>query len=149
MSLQPDPKQLTSADLGNSPAIQSAPAPEQQCGSQVIPASKAQCRQRSGRAGREAPGKCFRLFPESVFHKLSDAAVPEIQRSNLSSVVLQLKAVGVTDVLTFDFMDPPPRSALKTALSSLYALQAMVCYFYICMLRFCQARCGHGCYLSA
>eukprot|EP00892_Ulva_mutabilis_P000226 jgi/Ulvmu1/10203/UM060_0003.1 len=92
---------------------------------QVVPASKAQCRQRSGRAGRESPGKCFRLFPEAVFHKLPDAPVPEIQRSNLSSVVLQLKALGVEDVLTFDFMDPPPRSALKTALSSLYALQAM------------------------
>lgn len=100
---------------------------------QVVPVSKAQCRQRSGRAGREAAGKCFRLFPEAVFHGLPDAAVPEIQRSNLISVVLQLKALGVTDVLQFDFMDPPPRSALKTALSSLYALQAMVCLFRVCM----------------
>lgn len=92
-----------------------------------MPASKAQCRQRSGRAGREAPGKCFRLFPEAAFHALPDAAVPEIQRANLASVVLQLKALGVKDVLTFDFMDPPSTTALKTALASLYALRAMVC----------------------
>lgn len=95
-----------------------------------MPVSKAQCRQRSGRAGREAPGKCFRLFPEASFHDLPETAVPEIQRSNLASVVLQLKALGVNDVLTFDFMDPPPRTALKTALASLYALRAMVCHYH-------------------
>lgn len=93
-----------------------------------MPASKAQCRQRSGRAGREAPGKCFRLFPEAAFHDLPETTVPEIQRSNLASVVLQLKAIGVDDVLTFEFIDPPPRTALKTALASLYALRAMVCH---------------------
>jgi HrpA-like RNA helicase len=93
---------------------------------QVVPASQSQCRQRTGRAGRDAPGKCFRLFPEAAFAELPAATVPEIQRSNLAAVVLQLKAIGVDDVLNFDFMDPPPREALKNALSSLYALEAMV-----------------------
>jgi hypothetical protein len=93
---------------------------------QVVPASQAQCMQRTGRAGREAPGKCFRLFPEAAFSDLPTSTIPEIQRSNLVAVVLQLKAVGVADVLGFDFLDPPPRDALKNALATLYALQAMV-----------------------
>lgn len=82
--------------------------------------------QRCGRAGREAPGKCFRLFPEAFFKELPAAAVPEIQRSSLVAVVLQLKAIGIADVVGFDFLDPPPREMLKAALNTLYALQATV-----------------------
>ena len=63
----------------------------------------------SGRAGREGPGKCFRLYTEDSFWGLEDVSVPEIKRSNLASVVLQLKALGVEDVVGFDFLDPPPR----------------------------------------
>lgn len=54
-----------------------------------------QAKQRTGRAGREAPGKCFRLYPEYAYETLLDKAVPEIQRASLSSVVLQLKTLGV------------------------------------------------------
>lgn len=63
----------------------------------------------SGRAGREGPGKCFRLYPEREFEKLSDSTVPEIKRCNLSKVVLQLKALGVDDIIGFDFMEKPLR----------------------------------------
>lgn len=63
----------------------------------------------SGRAGREAPGKCFRLYTEESFAKLDDTTVPEIKRCNLANVVLQLKALGIDDVLGFDFMDKPSR----------------------------------------
>lgn len=63
----------------------------------------------SGRAGREAAGKCFRLYTEAAFENLEDATVPEIRRCNLSSVVLQLKALGIEDVLGFDFLDKPRR----------------------------------------
>lgn len=63
----------------------------------------------SGRAGREGPGKCFRLYPESEFEKLEDSTKPEIKRCNLSNVVLQLKALGVDDVIGFDFIEKPPR----------------------------------------
>jgi HrpA-like RNA helicase len=52
--------------------------------------------------------------------------VPELLRSNLASVVLQLKAIGIDDVLGFDYMDPPPRGALVAALELLFALQATV-----------------------
>ena len=49
------------------------------------PISKAQARQRCGRAGREAPGICYRLYPEKSFFQLKEDAVPEIQRCNLKS----------------------------------------------------------------
>lgn len=79
---------------------------------QVVPVSQAQARQRSGRAGREAPGKAYRLYTEASFSELPPATPPEILRTNLASVVLQLKALGVSDVLGFDFLDPPPRAAI-------------------------------------
>jgi HrpA-like RNA helicase len=93
---------------------------------QVVPVSKAQARQRSGRAGREAPGKCFRLYPEAAFQALPDTTPPEILRVSLATVVLQLKAIGIHDVCDFDFMDPPPKATLLKALELLYALQALV-----------------------
>lgn len=61
----------------------------------------------SGRAGREGPGKCFRLYQESLFDKLPDSTVPEIKRLDLSNVILQLKALGVDDIFGFDFMEKP------------------------------------------
>jgi hypothetical protein len=94
---------------------------------QVVPTSRAQAHQRAGRAGREAPGKCFRLYPEASFASLPKMTTPEIQRSNLATVVLQLKAIGVSDVLDFQLMSPPPRAALLKALEQLYALECIVC----------------------
>ncbi|GAB4840130.1 Pre-mRNA-splicing factor ATP-dependent RNA helicase DEAH10 [Ancistrocladus abbreviatus] len=80
----------------------------------IVPTSKAQALQRSGRAGREGPGKCFRLYPENVFVKLADSTVPEIKRCNLSNVILQLKALGIDDIIGFDFMEKPSRWERKT-----------------------------------
>ena len=92
---------------------------------QVLPISQAQAWQRTGRAGREAPGKCYRLFTEDAFQSLNEVSQPEIQKANLSSVVLQLKSMNIQDPLSFDFMDPPPKSSLIRALELLYALQAL------------------------
>ena len=92
---------------------------------QVLPISKAQAWQRTGRAGREGPGKCYRLFTEDAFMGLKDVAQPEIQRANLASVVLQLKSMNIQDPLAFDFMDPPPKASLIRALELLYGLQAL------------------------
>ena len=92
---------------------------------EVVPVSQAQARQRSGRAGREAPGKCFRLYTEAAFSQLAPVTEPEIQRANLASVVLQLKALGVEDPLSFDFMAPPPAAAMLRALELLFALGAL------------------------
>lgn len=91
----------------------------------VVPISKAQALQRSGRAGRERSGKCFRLYTEDAFEKLDDSTVPEIKRCNLASIVLQLKVLGIDDVLGFDFMDKPPRMALVKSLEHLYILGAL------------------------
>lgn len=92
---------------------------------QVAPISQAQARQRSGRAGREGPGKAYRLYTESSFRELAPTTLPEIQRTNLAAVVLQLKALGIQDIIGFDFMDPPPRPALLRALELLLALGAL------------------------
>ncbi|XP_058183137.1 pre-mRNA-splicing factor ATP-dependent RNA helicase DEAH10-like [Rhododendron vialii] len=91
----------------------------------VVPTSKAQALQRSGRAGREGSGKCFRLYPEREFEKLSDSTVPEIKRCNLSKVVLQLKALGVDDIIGFDFMEKPLREAVIKSLELLALLGAL------------------------
>lgn len=75
----------------------------------VVPISQANARQRSGRAGRTGPGKCFRLYTEDAYkNEMLPTAVPELQRTNLSNTVLLLKAMGVNDLIHFDFMDPPP-----------------------------------------
>ncbi|CAM9520621.1 unnamed protein product, partial [Phaeothamnion confervicola] len=92
----------------------------------VTAVSKAAARQRSGRAGRTQPGKCFRLYTAWSFeNELEDNTVPEIQRTNMGNVVLLLKSLGINDLLNFDFMDPPPPEALIRALEQLYALGAL------------------------
>ena len=88
----------------------------------VQPVSKAQARQRAGRAGRERDGFCYRLYTEESFISLTEHSIPEIQRCNLSSVVLQLLAVGIKDIVGFDFMNPPSEDSLVTALEQLYLL---------------------------
>ena len=89
----------------------------------VVPCSKAAVNQRAGRAGRVKPGKCFRLFTKFSYEKeLEDANVPEILRTNLGSVVLTLKVLGIDDLMNFDFMDPPPPETLMKSLELLYAL---------------------------
>ncbi|KAL9129820.1 MAG: hypothetical protein Q9175_007183 [Cornicularia normoerica] len=92
----------------------------------VTPCSRASANQRSGRAGRVAPGKCFRLYTKFAFHnELDDSTMPEIQRTNLNSVVLLLKSLGINDLMEFDFMDAPPADTLIRALENLYALGAL------------------------
>lgn len=91
----------------------------------IVPTSKSQALQRSGRAGREGPGKCFRLYPEKEFEKLEDSTMPEIKRCNLSNVILQLKALGVDDILGFDFIEKPSRAAIIKSLEHLFLLGAL------------------------
>ncbi|KAI9137264.1 P-loop containing nucleoside triphosphate hydrolase protein [Paraphysoderma sedebokerense] len=92
----------------------------------VVPISQAQARQRAGRAGRTGPGKCYRLYTESAYrNEMLANTVPEIQRTNLADTVLKLKAMGINDLINFDFMDPPPTQTLITAMEQLYALSAL------------------------
>ena len=79
----------------------------------VAPISQASAKQRAGRAGRTGPGKCYRLYTEAAYkNEMLPSSVPEIQRTNLGMTVLMLKAMGINDLLGFDFMDPPPAATL-------------------------------------
>ena len=91
----------------------------------VKPISKSSARQRSGRAGREAPGTCYRLYTETDYLKLEQDTSPEILRCDLSQAILTLKARGVDDIFSFPFLTPPPREPLEKALLSLLHLSAL------------------------
>ncbi|KAF5742324.1 putative ATP-dependent RNA helicase [Tripterygium wilfordii] len=89
----------------------------------VAPISKASARQRAGRAGRVRPGKCYRLYTEEYFvNEMSAEGIPEIQRSILVSCVIQLKALGIDNILGFDWPASPSPDAMIRALEVLYSL---------------------------
>lgn len=85
----------------------------------------AQARQRLGRAGRQCPGECYRLYTEEQFYNLQPTTQPEIQRCNLANVVLQLMALGINDVLSFDFLDAPLKQTIINAIEQLKLLKAL------------------------
>ncbi|GAA6218429.1 putative ATP-dependent RNA helicase DHX33 [Lates japonicus] len=87
--------------------------------------SKAQAWQRAGRAGREDSGSCYRLYTEQEFNSLIPMTVPEIQRCNLAGVMLQLMALGIQDVMNFDFMSKPSPEAVRSAVEHLELLGAV------------------------
>ncbi len=91
----------------------------------ATPVSKASATQRAGRAGRTKPGKCYRLYTQLAYESLLEATVPEIQRSNLAPIILQLKALGIDNVLRFNFLTPPPAELIIRALELLYSLGAV------------------------
>lgn len=91
----------------------------------VKPISRSGAIQRKGRAGREAPGKCYRLYTEKDYLGLAPANVPEILRCDLASSILTMKARGVNDVLNFPFLSPPDATAVKKALLALHRLGAL------------------------
>ena len=86
--------------------------------------SKASARQRTGRAGRVKPGVCIRLYSESDFEKRDEFTEPEIRRSNLANVVLQLRSLGL-EMETFPFLQAPPHSAFRGAYKTLFELGAI------------------------
>ncbi|KAK8094082.1 pre-mRNA-splicing factor ATP-dependent RNA helicase [Apiospora hydei] len=88
--------------------------------------SKASAQQRAGRAGRTKPGKCFRLYTEKAFKdELIEQTYPEILRSNLANTVLELKKLGVEDLVHFDLMDPPAPETMMRALEELNYLACL------------------------
>ncbi|TVY35677.1 putative ATP-dependent RNA helicase [Lachnellula subtilissima] len=91
----------------------------------ATPISKASATQRAGRAGRTKTGKCYRLYTELNFQSLEEATIPEIQRSNLAPVILQLKALGIDNIVRFDFITSPPAELVIRALELLYSLGAL------------------------
>lgn len=91
----------------------------------VSPISKASAQQRAGRAGRTRPGKCYRLYTERDWaSELIEQTYPEILRSNLANTVLELKKLGIDNLVTFDYMDPPAPETVMRALELLNYLAA-------------------------
>lgn len=86
--------------------------------------SQASARQRTGRAGRVKPGHCIRLYSESDLGDRPPYTDPEIRRSNLANVVLQLRSLGLS-LDEFPFLQPPPRSAFRGAYRQLHELGAL------------------------
>lgn len=92
---------------------------------ETVSISKAQARQRAGRAGRTAPGSVYRIYTHDEFLEMEENSMPEILRFNLSGVVLSLKALGINDVVNFDFIDRPPIDNIRYSLCFLYYLKAI------------------------
>ena len=91
----------------------------------VKPISQSSAIQRQGRAGREGPGQCYRLYTESDYLTMQQSNTPEILRCDLSHAILTMKARGINDIHNFSFLDRPPRNALEKALLQLWLLGAL------------------------
>ncbi|CAD5121285.1 unnamed protein product [Dimorphilus gyrociliatus] len=91
----------------------------------VIPISQASAKQRCGRAGRVRSGCAYRLYTQDSYEEMNENNVPEIQRCSLPSVILQLKALGVSNIVRFPLVSPPPAQNLLTGAELLYALGAI------------------------
>jgi ATP-dependent helicase HrpA len=89
------------------------------------PISKASCNQRKGRAGRTAPGTCYRLYSRQDFEGRALFTTEEIFRTDLSEVVLRMAELGISDFESFDFISPPGRPGLASAVETLMLLDAL------------------------
>ncbi|XP_062887097.1 probable ATP-dependent RNA helicase DHX40 [Mobula hypostoma] len=93
---------------------------------EVVPISKSEAMQRTGRAGRTSAGKCYRIYSKEFWEKcMPDHMVPEIQRVSLTSVVLTLKCLGVNNVIGFSYLDRPEERHILEALKQLYQNDAI------------------------
>ncbi len=87
--------------------------------------SQASAEQRQGRCGREAPGVCIRLYSEADFAARPDYTEPEILRSNLASVILQMKAMELGDIERFAFLQPPEGRSIRDGYQTLLEIGAI------------------------
>lgn len=85
----------------------------------VVPISQASAIQRAGRAGRTSEGLCYRLYTFSDFNQLTTVTMPEITRTELSSAILQLKALGIDNFMKLQWLTIPPSEFIAQSLSSL------------------------------
>ncbi|HET6795099.1 MAG TPA: ATP-dependent RNA helicase HrpA [Acidimicrobiales bacterium] len=90
----------------------------------IEPVSKASADQRAGRCGRVAEGVCIRLYAEEDYADRPDYTDPEIVRTNLASVILQMAAIGLGDVASFPFIDPPDARQVRDGVALLEELGA-------------------------
>jgi len=92
----------------------------------IEPISQASANQRSGRCGRLGPGICIRLYDEADFASRPEFTEPEIRRTNLASVILQMTALRLGDVGSFPFVDPPADRNVRDGIALLEELGALV-----------------------
>lgn len=90
----------------------------------IEPISQASAAQRAGRSGRTAPGVCIRLYSEEDFESRPRYTDPEILRTNLAAVILQMAALGFGDIEGFGFLDPPEARSIRDGVALLQELGA-------------------------
>ncbi|HEY9595836.1 MAG TPA: ATP-dependent RNA helicase [Spirochaetia bacterium] len=90
-----------------------------------VPVSKASCNQRRGRAGRTAPGVCYRLYTKKDLEGRPMYTMEEILRTDLSEVVLRMAELGIQDFESFDFLSPPGKDGIRAAVETLQLLDAL------------------------
>lgn len=90
-----------------------------------VPATKAECIQRKGRAGRLQSGEYYTVLSNEEYAKLEDYPTPEMRRLDITAIVLQMLRLGITDVENFDYIDPPKPEVLQEALKKLELLGAI------------------------
>ncbi|NLG56769.1 MAG: ATP-dependent RNA helicase HrpA, partial [Rhodococcus sp.] len=91
----------------------------------IEPISQASARQRAGRCGRVAEGICIRLYSEEDFEARPPFTEPEILRTNLASVILQMTALGLGEIAAFPFVEPPDPRAIRDGMALLEELGAI------------------------
>ncbi|MEO1717551.1 MAG: ATP-dependent RNA helicase HrpA, partial [Planctomycetota bacterium] len=92
---------------------------------QIEPISQASARQRAGRCGRTEPGACIRLYTHEDHDKREEFTPPEIQRTNLAGVILQMRSLNLGDPRDFPFLDPPEPRRISEAYDTLFELRAV------------------------
>jgi ATP-dependent helicase HrpA len=91
----------------------------------VEPISRASAAQRKGRCGRLADGVCVRLYSEDDFNARPEFTDPEVLRTNLASVILQMAALGLGEIEAFPFLEPPDRRQVRDGVALLHELRAL------------------------
>ncbi|KAI0747764.1 P-loop containing nucleoside triphosphate hydrolase protein [Daedaleopsis nitida] len=86
----------------------------------TAPISQASATQRAGRAGRTSAGVCYRLYTERVFEQLRQTTPPEITRTDLTTPIIQLKSLGIDDLMKFEWVSSPPAESVLRALEGLF-----------------------------
>src|SRR5205085_7177487 len=89
------------------------------------PVSQASANQRKGRSGRTSDGICIRLYSEEDFTNRPEFTDPEILRTNLASVILQMTAIGLGNIAAFPFIDEPDKRSITDGLQLLTELGAI------------------------
>lgn len=90
-----------------------------------LPISRSSADQRKGRAGRVRDGVCYRLYDQKTYEDMEHFNIPEILRGELSALILKMVRMGIKNLVTFDFIEPPLPESVIVALNQLYFLGAI------------------------